>query len=129
MSEQKTLHRRHLFVLSGAALATLGLAACGQDDKSGGADTGKTAQPTKGKGCDAPVDAKSKQMRKTLQYVEKSPKAEKNCANCVQYIADKYGDCGGCKLFAGPVQPKGYCASWAAKGGAAPSATASASAS
>lgn len=123
MSNTEHVHRRHLLVLGG--LASLGIVGCKQDEKKKDAGTtGDAAKATDGKGCAAPVDAKSKQMRKTLQYVEKSPKDDKNCLNCVQFIADKHGDCGGCKLFSGPVQPKGYCASWAAKASGAPSASA-----
>ena len=38
-----------------------------------------------------------------------------NCANCAQYVEGQYGDCGGCNLFSGPVQPQGHCLSWAAQ--------------
>jgi len=129
MNEKNTMKRRRLFVLGGAGLAALGLSACGQSKKKGGDDKTKTGESTDAAtGCAAPVDAKSKQMRKTLQYVAKSPKPDKNCVNCAQYVADKHGECGGCNLFSGPVQPKGYCASWAAKADAAPSASTSATA-
>lgn len=64
--------------------------------------------------CDAEIDGKSKKMRKALQYVEKSKQKGKNCANCLQYIEPKKGEkCGGCKLFSGPVEPEGYCLSYA----------------
>ena len=52
-------------------------------------------------------------MRTTLQYVEKSPHADKMCKGCAQYDATKHNPCGGCKLFAGPVQPGGHCLSFA----------------
>lgn len=71
--------------------------------------------------CNDPkyYDAQSAQMRKTLQYVEKSEKEGKQCDNCMQWITvaeaehDGPKGCGGCKLFKGPVNPKGYCLSYA----------------
>lgn len=68
--------------------------------------------------CDdsSKIDAQSAQMRKTLQYVEQSKQEGKQCNNCMQWIeAEKEGGCGGCKLFSGPVNPKGYCLSYAPK--------------
>lgn len=126
MPHDKTIDRRHLLVLG--AVAPFGLAACRGDDKKSGTEaSGEAAQSTKGgTGCETPLDAKSKQMRKTLQYKEKAADASKACEKCAQYEKGKFGDCGGCKLFAGPVQPAGGCLSFAPIGGgdAAPSATA-----
>jgi hypothetical protein len=87
----------------------------GEMAKSGEAKGGEA----KGEGgevvCDTSgIDAQSKQMRKTLQYVSKSPKEGKQCNNCMQWIKPKAGEkCGGCKLFSGPVNPNGYCLSYA----------------
>ncbi|MEM6954046.1 MAG: high-potential iron-sulfur protein [Myxococcota bacterium] len=53
-------------------------------------------------------------MRRTLQYVEQTANQEQKCSNCAQFVADQYGDCGGCNVMTGPVQPNGYCLSWAA---------------
>ena len=65
--------------------------------------------------CDTSgIDDTSKQMRKTLQYVEVSPNEGKYCNGCAQWKPpEKEGACGGCKLFTGPVAPKGYCLSYA----------------
>lgn len=55
-------------------------------------------------------------MAQSLQYVEESPEAEKNCANCALYKQpESDGECGGCQLFPGPVYANGYCNSWAPK--------------
>lgn len=62
-----------------------------------------------------PVDPAAVQMRRNLQYSEKSTTPGKKCSNCVQFEAGKYKECGGCKLFAGAVNPEGNCLSWAAK--------------
>ncbi len=127
MTHRDSIQRRHLLVLGGAGLATLALVACGQDKKDTPAKTSKSSAPG-GTGCKAPVDANSKQMRSTLKYVDKTADEKKRCDNCAQYEAGKHGDCGGCKLFTGPVQPGGYCMSWAAKPDAAqPDAAPSAS--
>ena len=62
-----------------------------------------------------PIDPAAAQVRRTLQYAEKSTVPGKRCDNCAQWEAGKYKECGGCKLFAGAVNPAGYCLSWAAK--------------
>jgi High potential iron-sulfur protein len=62
-----------------------------------------------------PMDPAAVQMRRTLQYTEKSITPGKKCSNCAQFEAAKYKECGGCKLFAGAVNPEGNCLSWAAK--------------
>lgn len=116
--------------LSAVGLMSLG---CGDDKKAGGdkkASGDKKAAGADAKSCDATFDAKSKQMRKTLQYKDKAGDAAKACEKCAQYEKGKFGDCGGCKLFAGPVQPAGTCLSFAAMpgGDAAPSAAPSATA-
>lgn len=94
--------------VAGAALsAPAVLAACG----GGGA-------PTTASACDgyAALTPEEIQARQTLQYVDTTPDAAKNCANCIQYIPPAgEGACGGCKLFAGPVVANGYCAVWAAQ--------------
>lgn len=49
-----------------------------------------------------------------FKYQEKSEKEGQNCANCQLYKKpEAEGDCGGCTLFAGPVQTGGWCPSWA----------------
>ena len=62
-----------------------------------------------------PVDAAAVQMRRNLQYAEKSNQPGKKCSTCAQFEAGKYKECGGCKLFGGAVNPEGSCLSWAAK--------------
>ncbi len=61
------------------------------------------------------IDPAALQIRRVLQYAEKTTQPGKKCSNCLQYEAGKYKECGGCKLFAGGVHPDGYCLSWAAK--------------
>ncbi len=68
-----------------------------------------------GPGCNDPIDQASQQLRTSLQYKDVSDQPGKRCDNCSQYTAGTHGDCGGCNLFTGPVQPGGYCISWAPK--------------
>lgn len=88
--------------------ASLSLAACGgeESDDEGSQESGPS--------CSSPIDAQSQQLRTNLQYVDQSTIEGRTCANCAQYTADTFGDCGGCNVFSGPVQPNGYCLSWAA---------------
>jgi len=65
--------------------------------------------------CNTEVDEASKTMRKTLQYKKEATDPAKRCSSCAQYDAGKYGECGGCKLFTGPVRPNGGCLSFAPK--------------
>jgi high potential iron-sulfur protein len=60
----------------------------------------------------SPMDV---QMRTSLGYVDKSPQPEKLCSNCLHYKPAAENQCGGCAILKGPVHPKGYCNSWAAK--------------
>jgi len=64
--------------------------------------------------------------RQTLEYADKSPDPQKMCDNCQQFILPPSGKgCGTCKVVKGPINPKGHCKSWLAKGAPAPSASAS----
>ena len=65
---------------------------------------------------DPTTTATDVQMRETLQYVEATADPAKTCDNCQLYVAAEAGAaCGGCQIIKGPINPKGYCASWAAK--------------
>lgn len=68
--------------------------------------------------CDDPsqLSTADKQLRATLQYVDKSPQGEaKNCNNCEFFTSAGDAACGTCTLVKGPIHPLGYCTSWAAK--------------
>jgi hypothetical protein len=104
------------------------LAACGggSSDSSGSGSSASDSDGGNGGATTASADcsdlsdlsdAQKKQrdqMVNSLQYVEETPNAEKNCANCSLYIKSEYGEgCGGCQLFPGAVAANGYCNSWA----------------
>lgn len=103
------LSRRHLIVFGSTSLA-MSLVAC-KGEKNQRTSGTKSTNATKG--CSAPIDATSKQMRSTLKYADSTADPAKACDKCVQFVAGAFGDCGSCKLFSGPVQPKGTCASFA----------------
>ena len=113
----------------GAAGGLLGVAGCSKGGGGGGAAPAPATGAATGSGAcqdKVEVDDTAKNLRRTLQYKEKSDFADKNCTLCAQFEAGKYGDCGGCKLFAGAVNPQGHCLSFAPKPapGAAPAAPA-----
>lgn len=99
---------RRRFLVSAGAVLGVGpvLAACG-----GGDDT-VAASECAGYGD---LTAQDLQNREALQYVDVSPNAAQVCSNCRLYNQPQGGSpCGGCQLFAGPVTPGGWCASWQA---------------
>jgi High potential iron-sulfur protein len=114
------VNRRRALQLIGVGIGTASglvvLAGCKSDEpgqgKAGGQATGGTCADKN------PGDENAKQLRKNLQYKEKAVPPEKKCGLCVQYEPGKYGDCGGCKLFGGGVNPEGGCLSFAPKAGA-----------
>jgi hypothetical protein len=114
--DNKVGRRRTLQLIGVGGLSAAGLLVldgCSKGEEGGGGGGGQAAA---GEGCNTPLDQQSQTLRGQLQYKEVSEKENQNCANCAQYIEDApYGDCGGCKLFSGPVQPKGHCLSWAPK--------------
>lgn len=52
--------------------------------------------------------------REGLGYVDDSPHPENVCDNCQFWLpAEAGGNCGGCVVVPGPIDPEGYCNSWA----------------
>lgn len=90
-------------LLGGAAAGAGLLAACG---KGGGA-----LQCTDTAGL-KPEDLGT---RNSLNYVDASPDPTKLCSGCQLYVAAAEGACGGCTVVKGPINPNGYCISWAKK--------------
>lgn len=102
LSRRDFLERAALIGVASAGVGLLGACTSG----GGGA---LTCTDTTGL---APADV---QMRETLQYVDASPEANKNCLNCQLYTPAAEGECGGCTVVKGPIHPLGYCTSWAEK--------------
>lgn len=62
----------------------------------------------------APADIEMRAV--TMAYVDKTPDQAKRCDNCQQYKAPPAaGQCGGCTILKGPVNPAGFCKAWIAK--------------
>ena len=132
-SRQSTrrMGRRQALHLFGAGVAVSGLAslgACGGNKEPAApakapepaptaapsaAAPPPTAAPTGPQTCETAVDAASTQLRASVQYKDVANPPEKNCAACAQFLAGKYGECGGCNLFTGPVKPGGGCLAFA----------------
>ena len=53
--------------------------------------------------------------RTTLEYVDHTPIAAKECAGCQLYKPAAADACGGCNVVKGPINPRGYCKSWVQK--------------
>jgi hypothetical protein len=61
------------------------------------------------------LSADDKATRTTNAYVDKAPDAVKTCAKCQLYKPGPEGQCAGCQLVKGPINPNGYCKSFVAK--------------
>lgn len=120
------LNRREFFKRAAVlgALAAGGVTMLSACDKGGEAGGGKAAAPeAKGGGgggelsCTDTTGLEPAQIsvRESLNYVDKTEKADQDCANCVLYKPAAEGECGGCATVPGPIHPKGWCSAWAAK--------------
>ena len=98
------LTRRHLFAFGASALAALGASACKKGPPSSCTDV-------------SGLSAADVELRKTLEYVDRSPIVAQTCEKCQQWIEPPSPDqCGGCKVLKGPVHPHGHCKVFVAKG-------------
>jgi hypothetical protein len=58
------------------------------------------------------------ETRKSLQYVDESPHAEKRCDNCRLFKPPGEDEtCGTCQIVPGPIHPQGYCTAWVTAAG------------
>ena len=119
--------RRAGLVGMGAALLLTG---CGRGDREAAREPATGAGTTAGEQPAPPAQAAAEprpcddvsaltpqelQLRQTFGYVEPAPDPEFECHHCEFYKEPAAGEyCGGCSLFAGPVNPEGYCDSFSA---------------
>jgi hypothetical protein len=62
------------------------------------------------------LDESQKNTRIVLQYMDKSAVEGQSCANCMKYVEPTSANtCGTCRVVAGPINPEGHCAAWAAR--------------
>jgi len=59
-----------------------------------------------------PTDA---MIRSSLGYVDNSTEPGKACSGCLQFLPATPDACGACKVVKGPINPAGYCKSFAPK--------------
>jgi len=123
MKNQDISRRNFLLKMTAASSVSLGMA--GILSGCGGGES-ETAAPAPA--AEAPAVAEKASctdvsglteaeagMRESLGYVDASEEDGKTCANCALYTAAAAGEnCGGCTLLKGPINPDGYCISWAA---------------
>jgi hypothetical protein len=106
-SRRYFIQRITLFGAMGAGATTL-LSACGSSPDTGSAQAEPACTDVSG------LTDPEVQARQVLDYVESSPYPERLCDNCQFWIDPEPGTfCGGCQLIKGPINPKGYCISWA----------------
>jgi hypothetical protein len=61
------------------------------------------------------ADPASESLRESLHYAEAAPNPAQSCSACGFFSAGD-GGCGSCTIMSGPVNSKGHCDSWSAKG-------------
>lgn len=113
-----TLTRRNfiqrLAVVGSVVVGAGALAACGSEGAESGGDDAAALACTDV----SALTEDEKTTRTTLNYVDASVTEGKNCTNCQQFQADAAnaaGSCGACLVVPGPINPAGYCDSWAEK--------------
>ncbi len=104
MGESKLSRRTALQILGAAPALSALLTACGgKSEPDSCMDVSGLGEP-------------EKTARSALQYVDRSPQADKHCRDCSLYLpASEPSQCGGCQVVKGPNHPNGYCTAWAKK--------------
>jgi hypothetical protein len=105
----------HYCLLLGTSIAGGQIVFQSCNQKNGDQTTGDQSQPPDP--CDdlSMLSEEQMEIRKTFEYVNKTPYPEKKCDNCSLWIAPKEGElCGGCQIMDGPVKAEAYCNAWVA---------------
>ncbi len=62
------------------------------------------------------LSAEAMNARTVLSYQDRAGTPDRACEKCVQWVEAKAdGQCGGCKVLAGPISPAGSCKVFAAR--------------
>jgi hypothetical protein len=63
------------------------------------------------------TDAASEGLRSSLHYADVAADPKQACSACAFFNAENaHPPCGNCTIMSGPVDSKGHCDSWSAKG-------------
>jgi hypothetical protein len=116
---------KQVIVIGAAGLIAPGLlTACSNENAAERIETetgptnkisGETTAPGK---CEesANLPASDIAARQAVNYVDESPHADKDCANCRFFKQPEAGAaCGGCEIVRGPIAPEAYCNAWVAQ--------------
>lgn len=112
---RRFLARASLFG-AGAVLLLCGCGGGGGEQKEGGQAESASAGAAP-QSCDdlSELTAAQIEARNAFEYKEKADNPQESCHLCEFFKKPEAGQfCGGCKLFAGPVNPGGHCNSFAA---------------
>jgi hypothetical protein len=116
MSDNKITRKsflRNISVLGATAFgASTLITACGGSESETERAPETTTAPADPCGDTSGLSESDLNMRRNLQYVHETPIPEQRCDNCQLWIEPENGECGGCALFRGPVNPNGWCNSW-----------------
>ena len=126
IDRREFIQRAGLWVLAGTAATGAGvlLGGCGEGQKQAEELGGKPKEiiDAAARGVD-PCDDLSAlssaeiEVRENFEYAPRSEDPDEICANCEFWTEPRGASpCGGCTLMKGPINPKGYCISWAEKG-------------
>jgi hypothetical protein len=67
--------------------------------------------------ADSCVDPASESLRNSLHYASSAPDPKQACNACSFFTRDtSKPTCGNCMIMSGPVDEKGHCDSWSARG-------------
>ena len=119
MDQNAKLNRRQFLnkiAVTGAAVtgASIILSACKNDGGAGGQAAAPASTPKVDCSDVSALTDAEKKTREGLKYVDVTPDAAKNCANCKLF--QKKAPCNGCTVVKGPIAENGWCSAWAPMG-------------
>jgi hypothetical protein len=99
-----------------AGVALWGLSGCGSGG-SGGSEGGSATASAKACSDPSTLSDSEVNIRKSLNYTEKSENPQQVCGGCAFFHARaESGGCGACDMMSGgSVNEQGHCSSWNAK--------------
>ena len=116
MESKSTLSRRTFIQRLGQGALGLGagplLAACGSGEQAEEGSSAADEDPCTD--LSGLTEAEKQARLKTFEYVSESPNPDQVCSNCQFWIPPEGEEpCGGCQIVKGPIDPEGWCNTWA----------------